>query len=186
MRRPQARLRILKKTPRPSGRDRAGQGHTARRYRYRVRRRSQDRAEQQNHPSLGKARHPPVGAARPAHGLDLHLRCDLAPQDDGVRPPPASARRAASRGSSTTIVCRSASRSMMSTAPSITSASLTVCPRHAIKRGRGSTQPRRGLVKRNRCSFPRLTRREALDTVNRLGFRLVDLQRISVRSARRR
>ena len=39
-----------------------------------VRGRSSHRPEEQDHPPLGEARHPPERAARPAHRLDLHLR----------------------------------------------------------------------------------------------------------------
>jgi len=39
--------------------------------------RGTDRAEEQDHPSLGQARQPTVRTARPTHGFELHLWRDL-------------------------------------------------------------------------------------------------------------
>jgi transposase len=51
-------IEALKKSPRDTGGDRARAWPRSRRRRDLVRRRSQDRAEEQDHPPLGQARHP--------------------------------------------------------------------------------------------------------------------------------
>jgi hypothetical protein len=47
------------------------------------------RTEEQDHPPLGKAWDEALGAERPAHRLDLHLRRDLPEGRQGGRPDPA-------------------------------------------------------------------------------------------------
>src|SRR5258706_16163724 len=61
MRKRRARSRILKKLPHAPGRNRAREG--ARHDRNLVRRRGSRRPEEQDHPSLGEARHPPKRTA---------------------------------------------------------------------------------------------------------------------------
>src|SRR6516225_9176519 len=73
MRKRKARLRILKKLSRAPGGNRARQGARLRHDRNLVRRRGSHRPEEQDHPSLGEARHPPQRAPRPAYCLHLHL-----------------------------------------------------------------------------------------------------------------
>jgi transposase len=73
MRRPMARSRILKKFPRAPGGHRAGEKHRSRQHRNLVCRRGAHRPEKQDHPPLGKARHPTLGADRSTDGLDLYL-----------------------------------------------------------------------------------------------------------------
>src|ERR1700730_6331424 len=82
MRRPMARSRILKKFPRPSGGHRAGKRHRSRQHRSLVCRRGAHRPEEQDHPSLGKARHP-LSADRSPYGLDLYLWRHLPKQRQG-------------------------------------------------------------------------------------------------------
>ena len=72
-----ARSRLLKNSHHASGLDQARGGHRPRRRRSLVRRRSPGRAEEQDHPALGQARHTAVRAAGPAHGVDLYLRRHL-------------------------------------------------------------------------------------------------------------
>ena len=76
------RWRRLKKPARRAGGDPGG---SAGRHRDRavVARRGPDRAEEQDHPALGAARHAALSAARPAHRLGLHLRGDLPGQGQG-------------------------------------------------------------------------------------------------------
>src|SRR5262245_12325865 len=81
MRKRKARLRILKKLSRAPGGNRARQGARLRHDRNLVRRRGSHRPEEQDHPSLGEARHPPQRAPRPAYCLHLHLRRSL-PEGD--------------------------------------------------------------------------------------------------------
>jgi transposase len=76
-----------KKLPRPLGCDRTGEGHRTRAYRGLVRRRGAHRPEEQDHATLGSARDQDIGALRPAHCLDLHLRRHVPRQ--GRRPRPA-------------------------------------------------------------------------------------------------
>src|SRR5258708_11012121 len=63
MRKRRARLRILKKLSRAPGGNRARQGARLRHDRNLVRRRGSHRPEEQDHPSLGEARHPPKRTA---------------------------------------------------------------------------------------------------------------------------
>src|SRR4051794_9344618 len=58
MRRPRARLRILKKLSRPPGGDRAGKRHQSIRHRSVVRRRGAHRPEEQDYAALGKTGEP--------------------------------------------------------------------------------------------------------------------------------
>src|SRR5262245_24847468 len=64
MRKRKARLRILKKLSCAPGGNRARQGARLRHDRTLVRRRGSHRPEEQDHPSLGEARHPPQRAPR--------------------------------------------------------------------------------------------------------------------------
>src|SRR5215212_238046 len=75
---PRARPRwpLSKSLPRPSGRDR-GRSGPWQAHRDLVCRRGAGRAEEHDHPPLGAAWHPSRRAEGPAHGLGLHLRCDL-------------------------------------------------------------------------------------------------------------
>ena len=90
MPRPREQSSILKKFPRRRGRDRAGQGRQAGRDRDLVRRRGQDRTEEQDHPPLGQTWHTAGRAIRSAHRINLHLRCHLSRpgQRCGARPAP--------------------------------------------------------------------------------------------------
>ena len=73
-----ARLRILKKSPRLPGRDRARERRRSRGHRGLVRRRGAGRPEEQDHPPMGQARHhAPERSQRSANGLRLYLRRDL-------------------------------------------------------------------------------------------------------------
>jgi len=63
MRKRRARLRILKKLPTAPGRSCAREGARLRHDRNLVRRRGSYRTEEQDHPSLGEARHPPKRTA---------------------------------------------------------------------------------------------------------------------------
>jgi hypothetical protein len=63
MRKRRARSRILKKLPHAPGRNRAREGARLRHDRNLVRRRGSHRPEEQDHPSLGEARHPPKRTA---------------------------------------------------------------------------------------------------------------------------
>ena len=69
-----ARSTLLKKSPRASGRGCARAGHRPWRHRGLVRRRGQGWPEEQGHPALGQEGVPTVCSARPAHGINLHLR----------------------------------------------------------------------------------------------------------------
>src|SRR5262249_7101221 len=89
MRKRKARLRILKKLSRAPGGNRARQGARLRHDRNLVRRRGSHRPEEQDHPSLGEARHPPQRAPRPAYCLHLHLRRSLPEGGQGRSPDPA-------------------------------------------------------------------------------------------------
>ena len=80
---------ILKKLPRRPGRSRAPKGVDPAAIEIWFADEARDRPEEQDHPPLGQARHPAVGAARPAHRLDLHLRRDLPQARQGRRPRPA-------------------------------------------------------------------------------------------------
>ena len=64
--RPKARSRILKKSPRPPGRNRTREGRRSWPIDL-VRRRGADRPEKQDHPPLGQARNAPERAKRPAN-----------------------------------------------------------------------------------------------------------------------
>ena len=79
-------VEAIKKLPCPAGCSRAREGRRAGRHRGVVRRRSQDRAEEQDHPALGQTRHAAGGAEGSAHDLDLYLRCDLPSARQGRRP----------------------------------------------------------------------------------------------------
>jgi Winged helix-turn helix len=59
MRKPRAQLMILKKLPHASGRNRAREGGRPRQDRNLVCGRGSYRPEEQDHPPVGKARHPP-------------------------------------------------------------------------------------------------------------------------------
>src|SRR5262245_41959058 len=90
MRKRKARLRILKKLSRAPGGNRARQGARLRHDRNLVRRRGSHRPEEQDHPSLGEARHPPQRAPRPAYCHHLHLRRSLPEGGQGRSPDPAA------------------------------------------------------------------------------------------------
>ena len=82
-------IETFKKIWRPSGRDRARKGHRPSRHRDLVRRRGADRPKEQDHKTLGKARHAAQRTERSAHGLDLHLRSHLPQAGQGRWPRPA-------------------------------------------------------------------------------------------------
>src|SRR3984957_10408584 len=82
-RRRRAPSRLSKKVARHPGGDRVPAWRRCRRYRGVVRRRSQDRPEEQDHPSLGEAGQPAVGAIGPAHRVNLHLRRHLSQRRQG-------------------------------------------------------------------------------------------------------
>ena len=90
MPKPREQSSILKKFPRHPGQDRAGQGCQACRDRDLVRRRSQDRTEEQDHPSLGQTRNAASGAVRSAHRFHLHLRSHLSCTWQGCSAHPAA------------------------------------------------------------------------------------------------
>ena len=101
-RKPRAPSRRSKKLACDSGGDRARAEPRSQRYRGVVWRRSQDRPEEQDHPSLGSARHPPLGAIRPANRLDLYFRCHLPGRGQGCRLDPALVQHGATRSASAT------------------------------------------------------------------------------------
>jgi hypothetical protein len=86
MLKPMERLQVLKKFPDRSERTRARQRPRAGRDRTLVRRRSQDRPEEQDHPPLGQTRHAAVGAARSTDGVGLYLRRHLPQGRQGCSP----------------------------------------------------------------------------------------------------
>ena len=86
MPKPRARSRILKKLPGAFGSRRPPEGTSLRHDRNLVRRRGPHRPEEQDHPPLGQARHPPQRASRPAYCLHLHLRCGLPEGGQGRSP----------------------------------------------------------------------------------------------------
>jgi transposase len=83
MPRPRARLRILKKLPHASGRNRAREGGRPRQDRNLVLRRGSYWPEEQDHPPVGNARYPPERSSRPAYCLHLHLRRGLPERGQG-------------------------------------------------------------------------------------------------------
>src|ERR1700730_10107863 len=86
MRKPRARSRILKKLPRAPGGNCAQEGACPRHDRNLVRRRGPHRPEEQDHPPLGQARHPPKRTAGPTDRFHLHLRCSLPEGGQGCSP----------------------------------------------------------------------------------------------------
>src|SRR5438445_8701425 len=89
MPKPTAPLRLLKKLRRDCGPARARQADRSGRDRGVVCRRGPDRAEEQDHPTLGPARLATLGTARSTYRLDLHLRRHLPQERQGRRPRPA-------------------------------------------------------------------------------------------------
>src|SRR5271165_7103967 len=77
MRRRPARSRILKKSPRAPGGDRARSRRRRRSPRGLVRRRGPHRPEEQDHPAMGQTGLAAERPERPANRLSLHLRDDL-------------------------------------------------------------------------------------------------------------
>src|SRR5271165_3924458 len=77
MRRRPARSRILKKSPRAPGGDRARSRRRRRSPRGLVRRRGPHRPEEQDHPAMGQTGLAAERPERPANRLSLHLRGDL-------------------------------------------------------------------------------------------------------------
>ena len=84
----EAAVAAFKKTSRPVWR-RSRQAGRRQADRDLVRRRGPDRPEEQDHPPLGEARHPPLGPQGPEDGLGLHLRGDLPGRGQRRRPGPA-------------------------------------------------------------------------------------------------
>src|SRR5207253_5356182 len=80
MPKPTAPLRLLKKLRRGCGPARARPADRSGRDRGLVCRRGPDRAEEQDHPTLGQARFATLGTARSTYRLDLYLRRHL-PQE---------------------------------------------------------------------------------------------------------
>jgi hypothetical protein len=74
--------RLSKKVAHDSGDNRAGARPRSQQHRGLVCRRGQSWPKEQDHPPLGQARQSSVGAIRPAHRLDLHLRRHLSPQEN--------------------------------------------------------------------------------------------------------
>ena len=70
--------------------DGGSRSEAARRDRDLVRRRSQDRTEEQDHPSLGQTRNAARGAVRSAHRFHLHLRSHLSRAWQGCSAHPAA------------------------------------------------------------------------------------------------
>src|SRR3954469_5786350 len=84
-----APLRLLKKLRRGCGPARARQADRSGRDRGLVCRRGPDRAEEQDHPTLGQARLATLGTARSTYRLNLYLRRHLPQERQGRRPRPA-------------------------------------------------------------------------------------------------
>ncbi len=86
--RPRGPSRLLKKFPRQTGRDRTRKRRRVVPHRDLVRRRSPDRAEEQDHPPLGEARHPAIGAAdqRTASTYIFGAICPVLGKGCGARP----------------------------------------------------------------------------------------------------
>ena len=77
---------IKQKLPRVPGYNRARESDRQRQDRSLVLRRGSYRPEEQDHPPVGEARHPPERSAGSAHRLDLHLRCHLPETGQGRSP----------------------------------------------------------------------------------------------------
>ena len=80
-RRPPARLRILKKSPRSPGRDRTRERRRSRGDRGLVRRRGARRPEEQDHPPMGQARHAPSSAPKDQRTVSAYIFGAICPKD---------------------------------------------------------------------------------------------------------